>query len=541
MLLLVFWFQAGWSSSPFGSSFQNSSSTWSLLLTGYIHLGAWYAVLVVHFIPFQGTFGYLFLGILLPSPLLVPQVVDRACALFKDLYPFFKKMAIPFSNRTGVIIIPELALRDKPALLMAEIHQDLFKVIPREEFVKAVCCVQYMGRTHLHITFASPDRMEDILHRGISIRGHPVTMTPISTKKWVRVSRVPFGIPLASVQQALDPYGDYYITKRETLNNISTGEISVLMNIKSPIPSKLAIAGRPCIVWYQGQRQTCYLCNNEDHRANTCPKRRAKAVDGTSFASVTAGPKPKSPWTILATSGGSPQQDAPLPTTPARPLQQVVHTPAMPVGPTTLRLPESPELQASAEILQSKHNSTAEVEKSPAPKKARTSRPPDTPWPQSTQSPILESPILGCNAMSLSKDPTVSPDLLPPAPVEEAMEGVSTSKQPIQPTSKIPGPPKLTRKIQRRGTAKVKPSIEHAVIRKSTRPVPISGSSRKKIQESFCSQNRFSPLDIEAVTPQSEENVEFRVTASGNISAVTPPRPVRTIPNNPFPVSGSES
>ena len=123
--------------------------------------------------------------------------------------------------------------------------------------------------------------------------GHPITMTPISTKKWVRVSRVPYRIQLASVQQALDPYGDYFITRRESLNNVSTGEVSVLMNIRSPIPSKLQIAGRPCIVWYQGQKQTCYFCNSPDHRANACPKRRtAPPPTAPTFASVTGAPDP---------------------------------------------------------------------------------------------------------------------------------------------------------------------------------------------------------------------------------------------------------
>ena len=150
-LLLVLWFLVGWSSLPFGSSIQSSSSTRTLR--------------------FQGTFGYLFLRTQHSWFFLVPQAETRACALIKAQYPFF--MEIPFANRTGIIIIPDLALRDKPTLPMAEIRQNLFKVIPKEEFVKVVCCVQYMRRTRLHITFTSPDKMEDILHRGITIRGTP--------------------------------------------------------------------------------------------------------------------------------------------------------------------------------------------------------------------------------------------------------------------------------------------------------------------------------------------------------------------------------
>ena len=135
-------------------------------------------------------------------------------------------MSVPFSNRTGVLNIPELALKGKPTLLMSEIHEELMKVIPRAEFSNDVCCVQFMGRSRLHITFASPDRMEDIMHRGITIRGHPVNFSPITTKKWVKVSRVPYGIPLSSAQQALSPYGDYFVTKRDTLNGVYRGNFS---------------------------------------------------------------------------------------------------------------------------------------------------------------------------------------------------------------------------------------------------------------------------------------------------------------------------
>ena len=530
MLSVSFWFLVGWLSLPLGSSPQSSSSTRILLFTRYIYLCAWCADLRVHRTLFQGSFGYLFLGNHDPYSLVVPQAVARACALFKDQYPLI--MAIPYSNRTGVIIIPELALRDKPALLMAEIHQDLFKVIPKDEFVQAVCCVQYMGRSRLHITFASPDRMEDIIHRGITIRGHPVKITPITTKKWVRVSRVPFGIPLASVQQALHPYGDYFVTKHETLNNVPTGEISVLMNIKSPIPSKLSVAGRPCIAWYYGQRQTCYLCNCTDHRANNCPKRRARATNAPTFASVTAGPKPLSPRSILTASGGNPpHQDLPVPSTP-------IHTPVTQAGPSSLPLPGTPEPPPSAEFSQSEPDHTTVAHKSPVFKKARTTSHQEALEPQSTQSPILESPILGCNTSPFPEDPSLSP-AMQSEPEKEAMDVVSTSKKPKRRKSKIPGPPKP--KLRRRGMPRQQPYTGQTVLRRSSRPQPGSASTRKHLRKRGTTSNRFSILSLDPGSSQSEDTTTFKVTASGNIHPVSPPRPRRTIPNHPFPVSGSES
>ena len=86
-------------------------------------------------------------------------------------------MVIPYANCTGVITIPELALKDRPALRMGEIHWDLFKIIPRPKFSKAVSCVQFMGRSKLEITFESPTKMEDIIHCGLTIRNQPITIT----------------------------------------------------------------------------------------------------------------------------------------------------------------------------------------------------------------------------------------------------------------------------------------------------------------------------------------------------------------------------
>ena len=525
VVLLPFWFLVGWLSSPFGSSIQSSSST--RFFVTKVHLGTFRSD------PFiRGLFWS-------HKPRPEPVCSSRPSILFE--------MAIPFSNRTGVITIPTLALRDKPALLMAEIHQDLFKVIPKAEFAKVVCCVQYMGRTRLHITFASPDRMEDILQRGITIRGHPVTMTPISTKKWVRVSRVPYGVPLASVQQALDTYGDYFITRRETLNNVSTGEISVLMNIRVPIPSKLPIAGRQCIVWYQGQKQTCYLCNSPDHRANTCPKRRtAPPPSGPSFAPVTGAPRPLSPRSLMKASAITPASPGvpPSPKTPSRPTSRDVFTPSTPVVPSSIPLPVSPEPPGSAEFSQdSDFPASARQLASPVLKKSRirspqgphSSGPPgpskSTQSPSaSTQSPLLDSPLLGCPQLPVPRDTTEPRVEMPPDPI--AMEDTNT------PT---PNPPKVVR-TTRRHKVKHRPNVALATLRKKTRPTPVCGSrSKPKGKKALdnISPNRFALLRDELVN--SEEFPTYRVTASGNIASVTPPPPAHTIPNKPFPVSGPET
>ena len=213
-------------------------------------------------------------------------------------------MVIPYANRTGINNIPELALKDQPALRMGEIHRDLFKIIPRAEFSKAVSCVQFMGRNKLHITFESPTKMEDIIHHGLTIRNQPISITPFSTKKWVRISRVPYGTPVAHIQKTLDVYGDSFSWKKESLNGIATGEIAALMEIKQPIPSKIMVNGHSSLVFYPGQKQTCFLCNGPDHRSAQCPQRNPvsrpnSTLTGAPSYAVALNGRPPSPQTLL--------------------------------------------------------------------------------------------------------------------------------------------------------------------------------------------------------------------------------------------------
>ena len=188
-------------------------------------------------------------------------------------------MAIPFANRKAWADLPDLSLRDKPSFTMAEIHEEFSKVL-RTPLSNVFECIQVISRSKLCLTFTDKPRMEETMNLGLEFRGHLVSLTPLHSKTWITVSRVQFGVPWETVRAALLPYGSIDRVRRESFNNISTGSISVLMLLTSPIPSKLTVASRTCFVFYRGQPRTCFKCGESGHQKDTCP-RNAPRSDST--------------------------------------------------------------------------------------------------------------------------------------------------------------------------------------------------------------------------------------------------------------------
>ena len=159
-------------------------------------------------------------------------------------------MSIPYANRTATVTIPALALLGKPRLKQncSDFIDEISEQMPSvwraffEGFV-------WLSNEKIRVTFCSAIHMEDIISRGITFRGYPVEIPPITNKKWVTVLRLAYGIPDEEVSYALSRYGEVDRVKSETHMAISTGVRSVLMKITEPIPSQLRIRGHWCLVY----------------------------------------------------------------------------------------------------------------------------------------------------------------------------------------------------------------------------------------------------------------------------------------------------
>ena len=132
-------------------------------------------------------------------------------------------MAIPFSNRPAEITLPESALLGKPRLSRncSEFIEDV-----REQVEHWRCHFEafvWLANNKIRITFISAAHLEDWIHRGITFRGYPVVIKPISTKKWVKVHRLAYGIPDDDVIWALNRYGDIKKLEKETHLAVNVG------------------------------------------------------------------------------------------------------------------------------------------------------------------------------------------------------------------------------------------------------------------------------------------------------------------------------
>lgn len=182
-------------------------------------------------------------------------------------------MAVPYSNRTCDITLPELALRDKPRLSYncKELIADLSTQVP--DLKDRAECFLWLSNNKVRITFRTATVMEDFLHRGLTFRQQPLVMKPSSQTKRITVLRLAYGIPAVVLEQALAPYGRVIKSSIDTHNGIYVGSRSVFMVLQKPIPSQLTIRGHKCLIFYRGQLRTCFRCGQSGHQSANCPSR----------------------------------------------------------------------------------------------------------------------------------------------------------------------------------------------------------------------------------------------------------------------------
>lgn len=118
--------------------------------------------------------------------------------------------------------------------------------------------------------------------------------------QYVRVFDLPPELSDNSLSMVLGKYGKVECMKREKfsadlgLAHMYTGVRGVYMEIKNEIPSMIEIGNRKGRVYYEGLKDTCFLCRAVGHRKDSCPRRQhrknreveqtARVVSGNSVA-----------------------------------------------------------------------------------------------------------------------------------------------------------------------------------------------------------------------------------------------------------------
>jgi hypothetical protein len=100
----------------------------------------------------------------------------------------------------------------------------------------------------------------------------------------VRVFNVPLEMGNERITEALSKYGKIHDIRNEKLSTayafpIYSGIRAIKMEVKTPIPSRVYIAGYKAFITYDGQQQCCYYCNETTHIRLNCPARQERMTN----------------------------------------------------------------------------------------------------------------------------------------------------------------------------------------------------------------------------------------------------------------------
>lgn len=139
-----------------------------------------------------------------------------------------------------------------------------------------ICCVQFVPRCYVRVTFTSFDVRNRAFVDGIvvdSIRLYAVEADPVFRD--VFLEHLPVEVDDEVVRDALRSFGSVHeITHLKFAgSSIFTGTRLIKMSLASDLPVNLRILRYPCRVFYKGQPRPCSICRSSNHRAPDCPLR----------------------------------------------------------------------------------------------------------------------------------------------------------------------------------------------------------------------------------------------------------------------------
>lgn len=139
-----------------------------------------------------------------------------------------------------------------------------------------ICCVQFVPRCYVRVTFKSFDVRNRAFVDGIvvdSIRLYAVEADPVFRD--VFLEHLPVEVGDEVIRDALRSFGSVHeITHLKFAGtSIFTGTRLIKMSLASDLPVNLRILRYPCRVFYKGQPRPCSICRSSNHRAPDCPLR----------------------------------------------------------------------------------------------------------------------------------------------------------------------------------------------------------------------------------------------------------------------------
>ena len=162
-------------------------------------------------------------------------------------------------------------------ITVKNIRDDFSKQLP-DNFSTLLEAFVLIAPRCVRVTCRTPRAMEEFWHSGLTYNSQALVIRPCKSAKWVSVSRLGYGIPDEVIRESLHRYGPVIQVKMDSYRGLYIGTHHVLMDISSPIPSRILIAGHWCHIFYQGQIPMCFLCHQTGHAQKECSVRQGATV-----------------------------------------------------------------------------------------------------------------------------------------------------------------------------------------------------------------------------------------------------------------------
>ena len=305
---------------------------------------------------------------------------------------------VPHAARALVGTIPSAVLNQPEPITLKAILNDFQLQLKQDPVSRLIENIMQTGSTTFVMHCHTPLLAEEARAIGFTFRDFQIDFKPASNVQWIKLTRVVYGTPEEAIKTKLSDFGTVYHIRQEKIHGVGISVYSVRIDLKKPIPSRITLNNAPVNVFYRGQPQQCFRCEQVGHLSRHCPFRRNLSTE--------VPPRIIGPNAISTDQSKVPPENAiPVPDLPSPPTELPDPPPPVtdippPVSDLLLPVPDLPASETSSE--------STFVEKAPG-KRLRKDYPPNhappPPAPMDTESVIPpKGPVDNTSSPASSQD-----------------------------------------------------------------------------------------------------------------------------------------